>query len=107
MSSAPVEQSDGSSTEDDRGPFVDVVCEVGQANWKDIAMNADYSWTECNNQATSKHYQGGKEHLRDLVEKFIGNIGYEKARPKLVKACEKAKIGGALKDALKKKGLKP
>eukprot|EP00118_Oscarella_pearsei_P018524 m.189908 g.189908 ORF g.189908 m.189908 type:complete len:283 (+) comp39424_c0_seq25:2480-3328(+) len=90
---------------DDRVPFIEVVCDVAQAKWKDVCIHLSFPLRELEAWQGSRPAGSGREWLRHFLDKSIADRGYSEMRKKVISACKEAKLMGALKEALTKKGL--
>ena len=84
---------------------MDVVCEIGQAEWRSVGVHLEFDWRELNALEQNKPFYSGKEKLRDLIERLISDLGYSATRSRVITACIKAHVGGALENELRKRGL--
>eukprot|EP00118_Oscarella_pearsei_P013094 m.101206 g.101206 ORF g.101206 m.101206 type:complete len:146 (+) comp37123_c0_seq8:359-796(+) len=90
---------------DDMIPFTEAVSHIGQAKWKDMCFTLGFEWCELDEREKNRPFDTGKEKLLHFLHEVISDKGYSEARKKIIAACKKAKLRGALIDTLAKNGL--
>eukprot|EP00118_Oscarella_pearsei_P000709 m.5606 g.5606 ORF g.5606 m.5606 type:complete len:305 (+) comp13644_c0_seq2:36-950(+) len=84
--------------------LISVVCDIGGHRWKDIGVALKFEWNKM--QSLVKGQDSDEHKLRTLLESYRDNKGDSReTRKKIIDACVSAKIGGALGNAMNKKGF--
>ena len=84
----------------------EAIINVGQLKWEEIAQKLDWSFHKIQVHKRDNRDWTSKENLQYiLLEYKQNNEDGESSRQRLIDACTDVKIGGALRDELKRQGV--